>query len=193
MKKNWFQRNKKWAIPVAIVLVTAIIVGILASTTNMIGKITNSNIGGFRERNEDNLIDANAFKAYDGKKIQGVKFDVDKDGVITLNGEANGDVDLSIELDLKSYPLLSDSIDYRLYFTGCLDGSIDTYHLSFTDPNGVVFFNINDSYRCVVSGGMSGDTHIVTIGFTICDGTELNNVKFYPGLYTEADASFYAK
>ena len=190
--KIFFQKNKKWLIPVAIVLVTAIVVGVLAASTNVISKISNSNIGGFRERNDDNLVNVDSYESLDGKKINGVKFDVDDNGVITLNGEATDKVYQlldTISITESSGNTNASGAEFH-YVSGCLDGSLETYFLSDGDCR---WYQLNSKmvylHRCVPDGS----TVDLSIYLEIEEGTELKDVKIYPAVFTDPDATFYAK
>ena len=194
--KKFFRKNKKWLTIVAVVLVTATVVGIVAASTNMIAQIGNSNIGGLRERNDDNLLDVANYEGYDGDKVNGVTISVDENGVITLDGEAKED----ISLELGTFELASKSgdaetgYDFEFYLKGSLDGSLDSYYLEVTQEDYRLGINTSDKAMAAVSQTILGGekTANFEVLLIVKKGTELNNVKIYPGAYEEADANFYA-
>ena len=102
---KFFRKNKKWVIPVVIVLVTATVVGVLAASTNLIGKISNSSIGGLRDVNTKNLIAIEDYEDLDGKKENGIKIEVAEDGTIILNGEAEAATSITSECLTNSMPI----------------------------------------------------------------------------------------
>ena len=197
--EKFYRKNKKWLIPVAIVLVTAIIVGILAATTNMIGKISNSNIGGFRELNEDNLLNVEMYEDLE-KEYDGVDVDVDKDGVITLDGKAKSNQTIELGTFNMKHPDFDTvdptglSLKVEFYLKGAIDGASDTYYLILEDASGVVqAVNLNSNTPGVAIATIGAPECDFIVSLVIKKGADLNNVKIYPGVYTEADASFYGK
>ena len=190
--KKFFRKNKKWLTIVAVVLVTATVVGIVAASTNMIAQIGNSNIGGLRERNDDNLIDVENYEHLDGDKVDGVKISVDEDGVITLDGEAKEDVVFS--LDSFIVPVSEKDNTFKYYFTGCLDGSFDTYYFVVDEAAfNSVMYQLNSTTNIFRFGTLTDVTeNEVTLELCIEKGTKLNNVKIYPGAFEDPDANFYA-
>lgn len=198
--KRFFQKNKKALTIVGVILVTTLIVGILAASTNIIGKISNSNLGGFREVNEDNLINVEMYEDLQ-KEYDGVDVDVDKNGVITLDGKAKSDQTIELGAFTATSPKynpdedptgLTTNIEY--YLKGCLDGASDTYYLLLEDQSGAVqAINLNSNTPGVAIDTIGAPYVDFTVSLVIKMGAEFNNVKIYPGVYTEANASFYAK
>lgn len=198
--KKFFRKNKKALTIVGVILATTLIVGILAASTNIIGKISNINIGGFREVNEDNLINVEMYEDLE-KEYDGVDVDVDKDGVITLNGKAKSGSVIALGAFTATSPDykpdedptgLTTPIEY--YLKGCLDGASDTYYLLLEDESGAVqAINLNSNTPGVTIDTIGAPYLDFTVSLVIKKGAEFNNVKIYPGVYTEADASFYAK
>jgi len=199
--KRFFRKNKKALTIVGVILATTLIVGILAASTNIIGKISNSNLGGFREVNEDNLINVEMYEDLE-KEYDGVDVDVDKDGVITLDGKAKSDQTIELGTFTFIHPDYSPDEDpsdlsamyVEFYLKGCLDGSASTYYLEVEDENGTqVAINLDGKITGAYSETIGAPLLDYTVFLVIKKGAEFNNVKIYPGVYTEANASFYAK
>lgn len=198
--KKFFRKNKKWLTIVAVVLATATVVGIVAASTNLIAKISNSNIGGFRDVNEDNLINVEMYEDLE-KEYDGVDVDVNKDGVITLDGKVKSDQKIELGTFTATSPDYNPDedptgliLEIEFYLKGCLDGAADTYYLLLEDEIGEVHaINLNSNTPGVAIGTIAAPYVDFTVSLVIKKGAELNNVKIYPGVYTEADAEFYAK
>ena len=190
MIKRFYRRHRKIVNIVAIVLVTTILVGMVAASTNLISKISNTNIGGFRERNDNNWFSMEGYENLDGTKINGINIDVDDDGVITLNGKAKGDTTISLG-DLTSQ---DSSNKYLWYISGCLDGSLDTYYFEIASRSySGGFYQTDDNHRLVYNVISVNSSDTLTINIIVKDGTDLNDVKFYPGVFMDADATYFTK
>ena len=190
--KRLFRRHKLIVTIIAAVLITALTIGFLSSSTNLISSLISDDSTDSGDRNPDNLIGVEFYKQLDGDEHAGVKISVDDDGVITLNGNA----DVNFHINLKEGDL--DSIagmNNFLFFSGCPGGSLETYHLTFermltsTESNNVVY-PVFDNGQAVVHTENSVDFAYI-IRIDIKEGTEFNNVKIYPVLSSKADTTFF--
>ena len=197
--KRFIRKNKKTLTIIGVILATTLIVGIVAASTNIIGKISNTNIGGFREVNEDNLLNVEMYEDLE-KKYDGVDVDVDKDGVITLDGKAKSDQKIRLGTFNFKHPDFDNgdpsalSLKVEFYLKGAIDGASDTYYLLLEDSSGAVqAINLNSNAPGVAIASIGAPECDFTVSLVIKKGADLNNVKIYPGVYTEAGANFYAK
>lgn len=197
--KRFIRKNKKTLTIIGVILATTLIVGILAASTNIIGKISNSNIGGLREVNEDNLINVEMYEDLE-KEYDGVDVDVDKDGVITLDGKAKSDQKIELGTFNLKHPDFDNvdpstlSLKVELYLKGAIDGASDTYYLLLEDSTGAVqAINLNSNTPGVAIASIGAPECDFTVFLVIKKGADLNNVKIYPGVYTDSNANFYAK
>ena len=187
--KNFYRRHKKTILIVIAVLITALVVGFLASTTSLIGRVANSNLFDTRDRNEDNLISVASYEEFDGDKFNGVKLTVDEDGVITLDGEAEADTTISL-----ANVTLNGRDPQNFFFSGALGGDLDTYYMTIECTElaetcvmrSICFDDTQSLYF-----EPFGDTYHVKVCIEIKEGTELNNVKFYPVLSADEEISFF--
>ena len=145
--------------------------------------MSNSNLFNNRERNEENLIEVKMYETYDGKKFGDLEVTVDEDGVIVLDGKATGNVDI----DLGEIYVGTNQPTYY-YISGSYGGSSETYYLCFETEGGSQAVNMQsicaDGAQCVFVVPESGYT--VSLSLIVKEGTELNNVKFYPVIVTDA-------
>ena len=189
--KRFYRRHRKVINVIAIVLVTALVMGIIATSTSLISKVSNSNIGGFRERNDDNLVDVSKYEDLDGTKKDGISIEVSEDGVITLDGTARKDTSIS----LGSHTIHAESSsEHWAYISGCLDGSLDTYYIEGScSATPTKLYQLNDNTNVYYHNSSSGGNDGMTLSIIIKDGTDLNNVKIYPAIFEEADSTYFNK
>ena len=81
--KQFFRRHRRVITIVAAVLLTALVVGLIASMTSVFAKVENSNIFNAKERNKNNLVSVEDYISWDGDVRDGVEISVDENGVIT--------------------------------------------------------------------------------------------------------------
>ena len=187
--KQFFRKHKSAFIILSVILVTALLVGVLTATTGLVGWITNANPFGNRDRNEDNLISVESYKALDGTKSNGIKIEVDEDGVITLDGEAEADTTIS----LGNQSISNDKPSF-FFFSGAVGGDIDSYYMTLECSelqSYLVIRSVNTNDTQTVYFEPYGDVYQVGISIVIKEGTELNNVKFYPVLSKGEQISFF--
>lgn len=194
--KRFFARHRQTITVVAIVLAVVLVVGLIVGMTNVISKAANADPFGVREPNKDNLLKMDLYSALDGTKKNGIKINVDDNGVITLNGTAEADT----VIDLVTYSG-TEQIELPrsgfFYLSGCLDGSPETYYLYAADSQATVnlAYNFNDKTVGVIKPAgvqVSSLTENGTdIHLGVTKGTELKNVKIYPTLGDGEQVSFY--
>lgn len=186
--KRFFRKNKKALTIVAAVLVTAIVVGVLAASTNMIGKISNSSIGGLRDINTKNLIAIKDYEDLDGKKENGVKIEIAKDGTIILDGKAEAATSITIKTFATTDNIVADPDDNGYTLCGISDGSLETYYIQAKQGEGVLARSCK--YGAVLTSAATAE---ITITIEIAKGAELDNVKINPVVVPGSTAqSFYA-
>ena len=187
--KNFLKRHKKAVLICCTVLITAVIVGILFTSTSLLGRVTNSNLFGSRDRNDDNMIDISSYEELDDTKFNGVEFTVDNEGVITLDGEAKADTTIS----LGTISISNDKPQYY-FFSGAVGGDLDTYYMTIGSPELSQYCVIN-SVCC--SGTQAiyfepfGEEYSIDVSIVIKKGTELNEVKFYPVLSVDEPITYF--
>ena len=179
--KKFFRKNKKVLTIVGVILVTTLIVGFVAASTNIIGKISNSNIGGLRERNFRNLLTVEKYQSLHGTDQNGVFVKIDEDGVIILNGTATADVSFTLcsdyHIDAKKYVMVS----------GLVDGSIDTCYLRAHRYNTVNYaFQFDDPL--ILDANKDG----LYLELMIAKGATFNNYKVYPVIAADGVINYYA-
>ena len=185
---KWFRKNKNWVIPVVIVLVTAIVVGVLAASTNMISKISNSSIGGLRDVNTKNLIAIEDYEDLDHKNENGIKIEVAEDGTIILNGEAEAATSITLKTFATTDNIVADPDDDGYTLCGISDGSLETYYLQAKQGEGVLARSCK--YGAVLTSAATAE---ITITIEIVKGAEFDNVKINPVVVPGSSAqSFYA-
>lgn len=193
--KQFFRRHRRVITIVAAVLLTALVVGLIASMTSVFAKVENSNIFNSKERNKNNLVSVEDYISWDGDVHDGVEISVDENGVITLNGEAKKDTRIVLRTDTFEVPK-------KGYFTlsGCLDGSLDTYYLALTDlgdstdPKGYMKEIVNTDANhtpTVVAPYKEWTFPQWDLNIVIKEGVKLNNVKIYPAVLSGVDTSFW--
>lgn len=187
--KNFYRRHKKAFLIISVILVTALVVGFLASTTSLIGRISNSNLFNNRDRNEDNLISVSAYEELDGDKFSGVEFTVDEDGVITLNGKAKDDTTITL-----ANITVSNNKPQYYFFSGSLGGDLDSYYMTLECAE-LATYCVMRSVCCDDTQGLYfepfGEVYHVKASIVIKEGTELNNVKFYPVLSSGEQIDYF--
>ena len=130
-----------------------------------------------RERNPENLIDAENISLATARHESGIDITVDDNGVVTLNGESDEDVTLTYAV------VALEPGDYIL--TGAEDGSKSTYYLSVTVGSEVIKGDFNGEFTVSTAGSYTIQIHIK-------GETALKNVKLYPIVNEGSEAvNFY--
>ena len=181
------RKAKKW-----IAIIAAILVGV--SLLVVIGNLSSGFQNGPKDWdltvvNEDNLYQAFSFADNDGILAtgeKGVAAKINEDNVVSVNGEAEG----AVEINIGTYTLKANT---SYVFDSSYEGTKGTAYVVLVDASG------NDFAACysgetVIPGNSIGSDMEVTLVMKIADGTDVN-AKLKPVLVEGTSAndlvSFY--
>ena len=176
-----FKKNTKLSLGLIaiIVLCSTALLGVIAAVTDGFQDFE------FRQVNEDNLICVDNYEAaLEDKRTDGLKVEVNDDGVIAITGENETEND--VEIEICTVTLKAD--EYTLSCEGARGLDDKTYYLKAvndSDDSTVIV----DSNKAETFKVESDSTY--TIYIVVCDGEEINTT-FKPVLVADDEpGDFY--